>query len=415
MRNLLIFSSIFFFLSSQTSSAFAATAGEPDEAQKHWEKTLKDGVDALDNNRYWLAEPLLKQAVVEAGSFGAEDLRLAKSYGELGRLYSVRGRFADAEPLLEEELYIKQQRLEEEGEQLIPAMGSLIKFYLNHGTASKADGLTKEMLEIVEGKLREPQNKPKTKVTKVNGEIVLEAWAGMASAAVRDPFIEWAITCDSVAGVYFEQKNFEMAQRLYKAALEVKETVLGKNHLSLANSYDSLGSLALASNDLFTAESHLRDAYQMSAKILGRSNPQVYGRMDKLAKCLIQAGKRSEAEALYSSACDLWKNQPSRVGDHIRAVYALGNMYCEDKNYAAAEPLLKKALSDAEEFHGIYSSNIVPYVQRYAYVLYYLGRKPESDQLKARAESIKGEDLIAEQGQPAASSGKISAVSPARL
>lgn len=384
----------------QPAPAQAATP-EPSEAEKKWAQTLKEGVDALDTNRYWIAEPTLKQAAVEAGSFGAEDLRLAKSIGELGRLYTVRGRFADAEPLLEEELYIKQQKLEEEGDQLIPAMGSLIKFYLNYGTSSKAAALTEEMLKIVEGKLREPQNKPKSKVTKENGQIVLEGWLGVASAKARDPFIEWAITCDSVGNVYLAQKNFEMAERLFRDALEVKETVLGKNHLSLANSYDSLGGLALAKNSFLTAESHLRDAYEMSAKILPKSNPVVYARLDKLAKCLVQEGKRQEAEQLYLSAQSFWNDaDPPKSGESIRACYALGNLYCEDKNYAAAEPLLKKAMHKAEEFYGDASESMVPYIQRYAYVLYYLGQKAESDEYKARAAAITGTVLIAEPEKP---------------
>ena len=378
-----------------TAQVKQKAASDPIDPDKAWQQTLKDGVDALDTNRYWLAEPLLKKAVIDAGQFGIEDLRMAKSLGELARLYSVRGQFEDAEPLLEEELHIKQQTLDEEGEQLIPAMGSLIKFYLNHGTKSKADPLSIQMLEIVEGKLREPKSKPKTNVSKVDGKIVLEAWAGMASAAVRDPFVEWAIACDSVANVYFAQKNFELAERLYKAALEVKETVYGKTHLSLANSYDSLGGLALARNDFFTAESHLKDAYEMSSKILGKTNPTVYGRLDKLAKCLILAGKRSEAEKLYLSAQNIWP-EPSKSGDDIRACYSLGNLYCEDKNYSAAEPLLKKAMIAAEEHYGECSESLAPYIQRYAYVLYYLGRKPESDELNARAKGITSGDFIVE-------------------
>lgn len=379
-----------FFLGSPSS-----IAADSEQADKKWQQTLREGVDALDTNRYWIAEPTLKAAVVEAGKFGIEDLRLAKSLGELGRYYTVRGKFEEAEPLLEEQLHIKEEVLDEEGDQVVPAMGSMIKFYLLNGSKDKADPLASRMLDIVEGKIKETSNKPKTNVTKVDGKITLEAWAGVAAQTARDPLLEWAIACDSVAAVYFAEKKFDMAERLYKAALEVKETIYGKTHLSLANSYDSLGGLALARNDFFTAESHLRDAYEMSAKILGKTNPVVYGRLDKLAKCLIQSGKREEAERLYVSAQNLWK-EPSKSGDDIRAFYALGNLYCEDKNYTAAEPLLKKALLAAEDFYGPSSQSFVPYVQRYAYVLYYLGRKPESDEWKARAADIIGNVFIAD-------------------
>ncbi len=369
----------------------ADAAVEKSEQEKSWEKTLKQGVDALDTNKYWLAEPLLKQAVVEAANFGAEDLRLAKSYSELGRLYTVRGKFSDAEPLLEEELFIKQQTLDEEGDQVVPAMGSMVKFYLNYGSKDKADKLCSEMLQIVEGKLAAAASGPKSKATKVGKTYMLEAWAGVASQAVRDPFLEWAIACDAVGNVYMAQKDFDRAEQLYKAALEVKETVYGKTHLSLANSYDSLGTLALARKNYAAAESHLKDAYEMTAKILPKSNPQVFGRLDKYAKCLAQDGKRAEAQQLYSAAQACWKDAKEPSSDAIRACFALGNLYCEDKDFVSAEPLLKRAMDEARTYYGESSESVVPYIQRYAYALYYLGRKPESDEFKALAASITGD------------------------
>src|SRR6516162_6201503 len=94
-------------------SCFAASAPAPavGDPEKHWEQLQNDGTTALDSNEYWKAEPLLRQAVIQAGTFGIDDIRLAKSLGTLGRLYTVRGRFAQAEPLLEEELCVKEKAL----------------------------------------------------------------------------------------------------------------------------------------------------------------------------------------------------------------------------------------------------------------------------------------------------------------
>lgn len=372
------------------SAACADAAVEKTELEKNWEKTLKAGVDALDTNKYWIAEPTLKQAVVEAGKFGAEDLRLAKSYSELGRFYTIRGRFADAEPLLEEELYIKQQTLDEEGDQVIPAMGSMIKFYLNYTSKEKAAKLTDEMLQIIEGKLAMTSG-PKSKAKKVGKTYELEAWAGVAAQEARDPLLEWAIACDGVANVYMAQKDFDKAEHLFKAALEVKETVYGKTHLSLANSYDSLGTLALARKNYAAAESHLKDSYEMTSKILPKSNPQVYARLEKYAKCLAQDGKRAESQQLYLLALERWKDTKEPSLDAIRACFALGNLYCDGKDFVAAEPLLKRAMDESRAYFGEMSESVVPFIQRYAYALYYLGRKPESDEYKALAASITGD------------------------
>lgn len=354
-----------------------------------WEELSGGGTTALDRGEYWIAEPMLKQAVIKAAGFGEADLRLAKSYGELGRLYTIRGRFDEAEPYLEEALFVKQQALGNQSEQIVPAMGSLIRFYLTYGTASKAYPLTEEVLSFVEGKLKEPTSMAQFKVTLQKG-VPLQGWAGAAAPAMGNSAIEWAITCDDLGNLYRNQGNLDLAYRLFKAALDVKSTVLGKEHLSLANSYDNLGSLYLAKNDDAVAESFFQDALEISEKILPPESPEVYARLDKLAKCLIKLGKYKEAEKLYIRAQNFWRIEPSKYGDEARAAFALGCLYSDEKNYAAAAPVLRKALELSEQFNGPNSINLVPYLQKYAYVLYYLGARAEVDQLRLRAGIISG-------------------------
>lgn len=370
-------------------SASSTTSGDVALSDKEWSKVLKEGVDALDSNRYWIAEPQLKQAVIEAGKFGFDDIRLSKSLGELGRLYAVRGRFSDAEPYLEEELEVKQKALGKSAAQSITNMGSLVRFYLLHGTAAKAIPMTEELLELVEGKLREAVPRAKKKLTLQQG-VPLEGFAASAATTMRDPLIEWSITCDALGSVYRTQSNFEMAERLHKTALDVKSTVLGKEHLSLANSYDSLGELSLARNDLTNAEYYFEDALAQTERILPATDAQVYSRLDKLAKCLIKAGKYQQAEQLYLRAQKFWKDEPAKNGEDARAAYALGSLYTDQKRYDEAAPILQHALELAERNSGPCSAGLVPYLQKYAYTLYYLGRKPEQEQLKARADSITG-------------------------
>lgn len=359
--------------------------------ERRWDETIKQGINALDTNRYWLAEPLLKESIVQAGSFGMKDLRLAQSLGELGRLYTVRGRFKDAEPFLEEQLEIKRNVLGDEHEAVVPAMADMATFYLNNGTAKKADPLTYEILGILEGKLQE------TRPANTDGKVVLkkgvplEGWAGEAATAARDPLIEWAIACDKLGDQYRLHEKYYLAGRLYKAALDVKGTVLGKEHLSLANSYDNLGLLCMDRKEYPEAESYFRDALAQTERILPAEHHQVYQRLDKLAKCLMKEGKYSDAEALYQRAVStFWKHEQSKNGDDARALYALGCIYDEQKRYSEAAHVLARALNIAESVSGPYSIGLVPYLEKYAYTLYYLGRKPETDHLRARASSITG-------------------------
>lgn len=371
------------------STANSALADDPDPKLKDWAKNIHDGTEALDSNRYWIAEPLLKQAAVQAGAFGYQDVRLAKSLGELGRLYTIRGRFDVAEPYLEEELEVKQQSLGKDSADTIKTMGALIRFYLLHGSTAKAEPLTDDLLCIVEGKVKEAVPKSKSKVTLQQG-VPLEGHAATAALTMRDPLLEWAITCDELGNLYKAQKNFPMAERLFREALDIKSTVLGNEHLSLANSYDNLGELALAKEQLTDAQYFFEDSLAMTEKILPSDNPQVYARLDKLAKCLLKQSKYSEAQQLYVRARDFWKTEPARNGDDARAMFSLGSLLVDQKNYEGAAPMLQQALERAEQIHGPDSVVVVPYLQRLAYALYYLDRKPEMESLKARVNDILG-------------------------
>jgi tetratricopeptide (TPR) repeat protein len=379
--------SVSFFFTSPLSVAAS------DEVPKgSWAELQKQGTEALDTGRYGDAERLLKQSVITGAGFGENDLRFAKSLGELGRLLSVRGRFAEAEPLLEESLHVKELAIGEDNPDIIPDMASMINFYLSHGTASKADPVAEKILEMVEGKIREHSTQAAGVVKYKPGQ-PLTAWAGQAAQNMTDPLIEWAIACDSIGDAYRVKKKFDLADRLYKAALDVKTTVLGKQHLSLANSYDSLGTLCLDRNEDEMAEGYFRDAYDMTAKILPSSNGKVFYRLDKLGKCLIKEHKYDQAEQLFLKAQDFWKEQPvtaSRRGNEARALYSLGSLYVEEKKYDAAAPVLQQALQSAEAYYGGASIALVPYLQRYADALNYLGQPNETNQLRSRASTIAG-------------------------
>ncbi len=355
-----------------------------------WNNFMRSASNALDANQYWIAEPALKKSVAEAELFGFNDLRLARSLSELGRYYCVRGRFDLAQPFLEREFAVREIAFGKDDGRMIQPMGSLIRFYLTCGTAAKAEPLTEDLLAFVEGKITESHFQNEKKATLQEGQ-PLSGYAGTAAPAMRDPLLEWSIVCDNLANLYRSQKKYEYAERLYKDALDIKSTVLGKGHLSLANSYDSLGALAMETEDYKEAEGYFRDALATTETTLPTSSPEVYSRLDKLAKCLIKEGKFSDAEGLYNRAMSsFWTKEPSKGGDESRCMFAMGCMYVAEKRYAAAAPYLSRALRSAEKFSGPYSLGLVPYLQMYAYDLYYLGRRGETSALRARANFITG-------------------------
>lgn len=353
------------------------------------------GKESLRLAEYGAAERQLKQSVILSAAYGDGDQRFADSLGAYGEYLTIRGRFVEAEPILEEELHARELCTDTTSGAILPAMSSLVSFYINYGTQVKAAPLAERLLAFVEGKLSEHRNANSGPVTLKKGQ-PLTGWAGSAAKTMTSPVIEWAIALDAIGNDFKNCKDFEMAERLFNAALEVKETVLGKDHLSLANSFDNLASLYQERGDEQRAEQYYRYAVETTIRVLGEKDPQayaqIYNRIDRLAKCLTKQQKFAEAESLYLSAVEknLWKDDPAKGGVEARLYYSLGNIYVLEKKYEAAEPVLRKALELAENYFGSESISLVPFFQRNADNMYYLGKDEMRVQYKTRANAING-------------------------
>jgi len=372
-------------MSTNTPAQAGFYGATPTEEFKHWEQVQKEGAQAFDNNQYGKAERLLRQAVTEARNIGPDDVRIAKSPGDLGRLLAVRGRFKEAQQYLEEEFFIKDRATDQDVGKLVTDMEELIRFYLTVGTAEKAKPLTEDLLDFVQGKFKEQTAAIEASSVKLKEGQPLTGWAGTAAPAVQDPLLDWAISCDKLGDLYKERKDLKMADRLYKTALDVKATILGKRHLSMANSYDNLGGICLLSNEKKDAESYYKEALDITEGVLTPGDPQVYNRMNRLAQCQIAAGKYNEAEQLYLYAIRRWAGSPVI---EQRALFALGCFYSDRKRFGSAAPLLRRSLRIAEKVNGTQSVALVPYLRKLGYVMYYCGAKGEGQGLQARANYI---------------------------
>jgi tetratricopeptide (TPR) repeat protein len=203
----------------------------------------------------------------------------------------------------------------------------------------------------------------------------LEAYAGVADSTLH-PTMDWALACDDVGNAYKQRGDLAMADRLFKAGLDVKSNIVVKDHLALASSYDNIGAVSFKRNDTKEAESYLKDSLATTETKLTPDDPQVWARLNSYAKCLIKEKKYAEAEQLYVRAQDFWPADPAYDGARARAALELGCLYSDQHKYGQAAPLLRRALSLATEYYGPLSCNLEPYRERYAHVCYYVGRRP---------------------------------------
>lgn len=329
-------------------------------SERSWASLHKSAIDALDTNRYWMAEPLLNQSLAEAEKLGSDSLHLATSLGDLARFYIIRGKFREAEPLLERELQVRKAALGPADDKIITASGSLVRYYFNYGTRDKADPLAEEILASVQNKI----------------------------STAASPSMDWALTCDSIGYLYRASGKYDLAEKFFKTSLQIKTTIVGAKHLSLASTLENLGSLYLAMKNYSQAEYFYREAYQATANILRTTDADVFNRLDKLAQVLVLEGKFDEAEALYRKIVASWKTNPPKHNGAARAWYALGCINLERKQFSQAVPLLRMALGSEERMSGPCSIALYPYLDRYAYALSNMGRASEGQRMRARADAV---------------------------
>ena len=76
-----------------------------------WETSTAAGLEAYQHTRYAEAEEGWLLALKEAKNFGPEDPRLAASLTNLAALYFIQGKYAEAEPLYQHALAIREKAL----------------------------------------------------------------------------------------------------------------------------------------------------------------------------------------------------------------------------------------------------------------------------------------------------------------
>jgi tetratricopeptide (TPR) repeat protein len=160
---------------------------------------------------------------------------LATSLNNLAGLYKSQGRYAEAEPLLERSLSIREQQLGPEHPDVATSLNNLALLYKSQGRYSEAEPLYERSLSIWEQQL------------------------GPAHPDV-------ATSLNNLAALYNSQGRYAEAETLYERSLSISEQQLGPVHPDVANSLNNLADLYYSQGRYAEAE----PLYLKSLKILSQ-------------------------------------------------------------------------------------------------------------------------------------------------
>ncbi|HEU5199018.1 MAG TPA: tetratricopeptide repeat protein, partial [Ktedonobacterales bacterium] len=312
-----------------------------EEAEQHtWRERAMLAVNAAfpipEEDTWEQCERLLPHALLAAHSIGQQSIvsqEAGRLLHETASYLQRRARHAEAEPLFQRALQIREQLLGPEHLEVAASLNGLADLYRERGKQAEAEPLFKRALD-----LRERLLKP---------EDVLVA-------------ISWT----NLANLYQDQGRYAEAEPLYLRARDIFQQQVMADHrqdapafkqlaLLLARLLSNLGAMYLEQDRLAECEPLLRNAIQMLEQHFDPDSYWLADPLNNLAILSKNLGRWSEAEPLYQRSLHIWEQHFGP--EHSRVALAannLGEFYKEQGRYAEAEEHYQQALRIWEQRFG---------------------------------------------------------------
>ncbi len=309
--------------------------------------------------RYAEAVPLVERALaIREKAAGPLDVDTVLLTIDLAELYRNQGQYAKAEPLFTRLLTLSEKATGEDRAFTAFALNGLARLYVDQGLYTKAEPLYVRAIDLYEQTLG-----PKNATT--------------------------AIAVDNLAELYRTEGEYAKAEPLYRRAIAVNEAALGREHPFTARSVNNLGLLYFDQAQYAEAEPLFMRALAIYEKALGADHPNTLLTVNNLAQLYQNQGQYARAEPLLVRA--LAANEKALGPDSpttARSLNNLGLLYLTQGQYAKAEPLLTRSLSVYEKVSGPdHPSTALP-INNLAFLYFAQGQYAKAEPLYVRALAI---------------------------
>jgi CHAT domain-containing protein/Tfp pilus assembly protein PilF len=263
--------------------------------------------------RYAEAVPLAEHALaIREKVLGPEDVEVATSLTIRAALYRAMGDDARAAPLLERALAIREKGLGKLHPDLAVALTNLAALYRDNGNYALAGPLFQRALTIREKALLPERNR--TFVADALNELGT-FYSDTGEYARAESLFKRALTIreevlgpehkdlvpvlTNLALLYRKPGLYVVATSLLQRALAIREKSVGPEHPLVAISLNNLAALYQDTGEYLRAESLLRRALAIREKALGPEHPSVAITLNNLAELYRGTGDYAQAAAFY--------------------------------------------------------------------------------------------------------------------
>lgn len=304
---------------------------------------------------------LLPHALATADAAEALQVELetaAVVLNEAAAYHYGRGAYAEAEPLLQRSLRIRQTVLGPGHPDVAESLNNLAELYRSQGRDDEAEPLHRRSLKIRE-------------------------------AVLGPEHPDVAESLNNLALLHVDQGRDDEAEPFFRRSLKILKTALGPEHPDVASGLNNLAELYRTQGRYAEAEPLYRRSLKIRETVLGPEHPEVAISLNNLAGLYQDQGRYGEAELLYRRSL---KIRETVLGpEHPDVATGLNNLaglYREQDRYDEAEPLLKRALTIVEKILPPDHPTRMLVKENYASLLDQLGRPKEAEAIRKEASGI---------------------------
>jgi len=288
-------------------------------------------------------------------------LELAQLLFKAGVYLRERGQYANAEPLLERVCSIRQQYLEDIHPDIATAQYELGILYWREGKYEQAEPLLQMAYKV--HKQYSGDDHPYT-----------------------------AKSLNGLAALYNSQGKYQEAERLYQHVLALWQRLDSK--LNIAKTLNNLAELSQHLDQYPEAEKWYREALVLKESWLGRTHLSTAATLNNLAYLYHCTGRYQEAETLYQEVLSTFKKQAGETHPYTAGILNnLAELYWLQKQYEQAEPLYRHALALREQHLGKNHPDTAESLHGLARLQQAQGKHDEAEKLYRRALDIRKQRL----------------------
>ncbi|RKZ81041.1 MAG: hypothetical protein DRR19_22790 [Candidatus Parabeggiatoa sp. nov. 1] len=304
---------------------------------KEWQLEFEDAARLLNQLGYYFsykaeyaqAKPLYERALtIRERVLDKKHHLVATNLNNLAELYYVQSAYEQAKPLYERVLAIYKSRYREEHPHLAGSLNNLALLHYAEGAYEQAKPLSERAVAIYE---------------KVYGK----------------EHAHLATSLNNLALLYSTQGAYEQALPLYKRALAIREKVLGKEHITVAQSLSNLAALYYAQGAYAQAKPLYDQALAIRENALGKEHPDVATGLNDIAKLYYAQSANEQAQPLYDRAVAIYERAYGKehplVAKSLKTLsnlYNLAKLYDTEGAIEQAKPLYQQVLATYERVHG---------------------------------------------------------------